>query len=62
MIESMGTASVSNIKAVIEGKEPHAKATWDAVCLADMLNTVSVFVASLQIPPRNACNGLIKVK
>jgi len=53
MIESMVTASVSNIKAAIEGKEPHAKATWDAVCLADMGNTGAAFVASPQIPPRN---------
>lgn len=42
MIESTATASVSNIKAAIEGKEPHAKATWAA------------FVGSPQIPPRNA--------
>jgi sulfide:quinone oxidoreductase len=54
MIESMATASVNNIKAAIEGKEPHAKATWDAVCLADMGNTGAAFVASPQIPPRNA--------
>jgi sulfide:quinone oxidoreductase len=54
MIESMATASVNNIKAAIEGKEPHAKATWDAVCLADMGKTGAAFVASPQIPPRNA--------
>jgi sulfide:quinone oxidoreductase len=54
MFESTATASVSNIKAAIEGKKPHAKATWDAICLADMRNTGAVFVASPQIPPRNA--------
>jgi len=53
MIQSMATASVCNIKAVIEGKEPYAKATWDAVCLADMGNTGAAFVASPQISPRN---------
>lgn len=54
MIESMATASVNNIKAGIEGKAPYAKATWDAICLADMGNTGAAFVASPQIPPRNA--------
>lgn len=54
MIESMATASVDNIKAAIEGKEPHAKATWNAICLADMGNTGAAFVAIPQIPPRNA--------
>jgi len=54
MIESMATASVENIKAAIDGKEPHAKATWNAICLADMGNTGAAFVAMPQIPPRNA--------
>lgn len=53
MIESMAAASVNNIKAAIEGKAPYAKATWDAICLADMGNTGAAFVASPQIPPRN---------
>jgi len=53
MIESMAKASVSNIKAAIEGNEPSARATWDAICLADMGNTGAAFVASPQIPPRN---------
>ncbi len=53
MIESMAKASVYNIKAAIEGKEPSARATWDAICLADMGNTGAAFVASPQIPPRN---------
>jgi len=53
MIESMATASVDNIKAAIEGREPYAKATWNAICLADMGNTGAAFVAIPQIPPRN---------
>jgi len=53
MIESMATAAVANIKADIEGKQAHAKATWNAVCLADMGNTGAAFVAMPQIPPRN---------
>lgn len=53
MIESMAKAAVSNIKAAIEEKAPSAKATWDAICLADMGNTGAAFVASPQIPPRN---------
>jgi len=53
MIESMATASVENIKADIEGKEVHAKATWNAICLADMGDTGAAFVAIPQIPPRN---------
>ncbi len=53
MIESMATASVENIKAAIEGREPVAKATWNAICLADMGSTGAAFVAMPQIPPRN---------
>ena len=53
MIESMATASVENIKAVVEGNEPETKATWNAICLADMGNTGAAFVAMPQIPPRN---------
>jgi sulfide:quinone oxidoreductase len=53
MIESMARASVSNIKAAIEGEVPSTRASWDAVCLADMGNTGAAFVASPQIPPRN---------
>lgn len=53
MIESMATASVDNIKAAIEGKEVHAKATWNAICLGDMGHTGTAFVAIPQNPPRN---------
>ena len=53
MIESMVTAIVHNIKSAIEGQEPKAKATWNAICLADMGDTGAAFVAIPQIPPRN---------
>ena len=53
MIESMVTAIVENVDAVLKGKEPHALATWNAICLADMGDTGAAFVAIPQIPPRN---------
>lgn len=53
MIESMVTATVENIMAELDGKEPHAHATWNAICIADMGDTGAVFVALPQIPPRN---------
>ncbi len=53
MIESMVTAIVHNIKDELEGREPHAHATWNAICLADMGDTGAAFVALPQIPPRN---------
>ena len=53
MIESMVTAAVHNIRAVLDGKEPQEKATWNAVCLADFGDTGVAFVALPQIPPRN---------
>ncbi len=53
MIESMVTATAHNIRAQIDGKEPQAKATWNAVCLADFGDTGVAFVALPQIPPRN---------
>ena len=53
MIESMVAAAVENIKAAIEGESPRAKATWNAICLADMGDTGIAFVAMPQIPPRN---------
>ncbi|GAB6042639.1 FAD-dependent oxidoreductase [Endothiovibrio diazotrophicus] len=53
MIESMVTATVHNIKNVIDGKEPDQNATWNAICLADMGDTGAAFVALPQIPPRN---------
>ncbi|MCB1598425.1 MAG: FAD/NAD(P)-binding oxidoreductase [Lysobacterales bacterium] len=53
MIESMVSAIVHNLKAAIEGKAPSAKATWNAICLADMGDTGAAFVAIPQMPPRN---------
>ncbi|MBI5238070.1 MAG: FAD-dependent oxidoreductase [Deltaproteobacteria bacterium] len=53
MIESMVAAAAENIKAAIEGKPVSAKATWNAVCLADMGDTGAAFVAVPQLPPRN---------
>jgi len=53
MIESMVAATAHNIGAELEGKEPSASATWNAICLADMGDTGAAFVALPQIPPRN---------
>jgi sulfide:quinone oxidoreductase len=53
MIESMVEATAENIRAELDGKEPAATATWNAVCLADFGDTGAVFVALPQIPPRN---------
>ncbi|MCP5279227.1 MAG: NAD(P)/FAD-dependent oxidoreductase [Thiobacillus sp.] len=53
MIETMVTATAHNIRAVLDGKEPDQKATWNAVCLADFGDTGAAFVALPQIPPRN---------
>jgi sulfide:quinone oxidoreductase len=53
MIESMVTATVHNIRDQLDGKAPTAKATWNAVCLADFGDTGVAFVALPQIPPRN---------
>jgi len=53
MIESMVTAIVHNIQAVLANKPLTHKATWNAICLADMGDTGAAFVALPQIPPRN---------
>ena len=53
MIETMVTALVHNIAAEIAGAPADAKATWNAICLADMGDTGAAFVALPQIPPRN---------
>ena len=53
MIESMITAIVHNIAAELQGQPADAKATWNAICLADMGDTGAAFVALPQIPPRN---------
>jgi len=53
MIESMVTAAAHNIRALLDGKVPVEKATWNAICLADFGDTGAAFVALPQIPPRN---------
>jgi len=53
MIESMATATAHNLAAVLNGREPVEKATWNAVCLADFGDSGAAFVALPQIPPRN---------
>ncbi|MFO1195360.1 MAG: FAD/NAD(P)-binding oxidoreductase [Burkholderiaceae bacterium] len=53
MIESMVTATAHNIREVIDGAQPSNKATWNAVCLADLGDAGIAFVALPQIPPRN---------
>ncbi|MBT9289537.1 NAD(P)/FAD-dependent oxidoreductase [Prosthecodimorpha staleyi] len=53
MIESMVTATAHNIARLVEGREPDAEATWNAVCLADFGDGGVAFVAQPQIPPRN---------
>ncbi|HQT60387.1 MULTISPECIES: NAD(P)/FAD-dependent oxidoreductase [unclassified Acidiphilium] len=53
MIESMVTATAHNIGALLRGEEPHARATWNAVCLADFGDGGVAFVAQPQIPPRD---------
>jgi sulfide:quinone oxidoreductase len=53
MIESMVTAIAHNLRDIIAGREPAERATWNAVCLADMGDTGVAFVALPQIPPRN---------
>lgn len=53
MIESMVTATAHNIRSRLAGEAETAKATWNAVCLADMGDTGIAFVAIPQIPPRN---------
>lgn len=53
MIESMVTAIVHNIADDLAGKAPSHKATWNAICLADLGDSGVAFVALPQIPPRN---------
>ncbi|HKI73463.1 MAG TPA: NAD(P)/FAD-dependent oxidoreductase, partial [Pseudomonadales bacterium] len=53
MIESMVLATAHNIGNDIDGKPADQKATWNAICLADMGDTGAAFVALPQIPPRN---------
>jgi len=53
MIESMVTATVQNITALLASEEPTHTATWNAFCLADFGDRGVAFMAVPQIPPRN---------
>lgn len=53
MIESMVDATAINIKSMLEGKEPHSRPSWNAICLADFGDGGVAFIAQPQIPPRN---------
>ena len=53
MIETMVSAIVHNIVDELKGQPVTAKATWNAICLADMGDTGAAFVALPQMPPRN---------
>jgi sulfide:quinone oxidoreductase len=53
MIESMVTATVQNLAALLRGEPARARGTWNAVCLADFGDSGVAFVAQPQIPPRN---------
>ena len=53
MLESMVSATVYNICAMLNGDAPDHKASWNAICLADFGDTGAAFVALPQNPPRN---------
>ena len=53
MIESMVSAIAENIAADLSGRPAEARATWNALCLADFGDSGAAFVALPQIPPRN---------
>jgi sulfide:quinone oxidoreductase len=53
MIESMVSAIAENIVADLTGRPAVAKATWNALCLADFGDSGAAFLAVPQIPPRN---------
>lgn len=54
MIESMAAATTKNIVSAIKGEAPEARATWNALCLADFGKEGVAFAAFPQIPPRNS--------
>lgn len=53
MIESMVTATALNIGKLLRDAKPAARASWNAICLADFGDGGVAFVAQPQIPPRN---------
>jgi len=54
-------AYIGHIAELLDGKEPTHRATWNAICLADMGDNGAAFVALPQIPPRNVA-GMKKGK
>jgi len=53
MVDSTTTAAVNNIRDQIDAKEPTHKASWNAVCLANLGGSGIAFVALPQTPPGN---------
>lgn len=58
MIESMVTAIARNLRDDLAGKPARARATWNAMCLADMGDRGFAFIALPQIPPRNVTKAM----
>lgn len=58
MIESMVTAIARNIQDDLAGKPARARATWNALCLADIGDRGFAFIALPQIPPRNVTRAM----
>ncbi len=58
MIESMVTAIAHNLRDTLAGQPIHARATWNAMCLADMGDHGFAFIALPQIPPRNVTRSM----
>jgi sulfide:quinone oxidoreductase len=58
MIESMVTAIARNLRDELAGKPVRARATWNAMCLADMGDRGFAFIALPQIPPRNVTKSM----
>lgn len=58
MIESMVTAIARNLRDELAGKPVRARATWNAMCLADMGDSGFAFIALPQIPPRNVTKSM----
>ncbi len=58
MIESMVTAIACNLRDEIAGQPVRARATWNAMCLADMGDNGFAFIALPQIPPRNVTKSM----
>jgi sulfide:quinone oxidoreductase len=53
MIESMVSAIVANIATELRGEPPTARASMNAICLADAGDEGIAFVALPELPPRN---------